>query len=135
MKLSSCSGIFCFRVCRTLASGLLLLLAGLLIALLARHVLSWSLRVSSGSPEHDALAAPDPRRDYQGPFLNVHPEVRFVGDAACDDCHADKARTYRRHPMGRSLTPMRDLRGKFPHDSPGSGFTAFASSFRVQRQD
>ncbi len=50
---------------------------------------------------------PDPRVTYQGPYLNVRPEVQYVGDAACADCHADIAATYRQSAMGRSLEPIR----------------------------
>ncbi len=44
----------------------------------------------------------DPRLTYPTPFLNTRPEVKYVGDAACVDCHADIAEHYRQHPMGRS---------------------------------
>ena len=36
-------------------------------------------------------------------------EVKYVGDRACARCHSEIAQTYRRHPMGRSLTPVADL--------------------------
>src|SRR5262249_52644780 len=39
----------------------------------------------------------------QSPFLNVRPDVRYVGDAACASCHREQTETYSRHPMGRSL--------------------------------
>lgn len=39
---------------------------------------------------------------YESPFLNTRPNVQYVGDAACVDCHQDIARHYSRHPMGRS---------------------------------
>ncbi|MCI0456642.1 MAG: hypothetical protein L0Z62_06645, partial [Gemmataceae bacterium] len=37
------------------------------------------------------------------PFLNTKPGVGYVGDRRCAGCHPDHARSYRRHPMGRSL--------------------------------
>ena len=49
---------------------------------------------------------PDPRTTYAGPFLNVRPEVRYVGDDRCADCHPDVAASYRKHPMARSLRPI-----------------------------
>jgi predicted CXXCH cytochrome family protein len=45
---------------------------------------------------------PDPRLTHQTPFRNVHPSVKYVGDAACAACHADIDRCYHQHPMGRS---------------------------------
>lgn len=48
---------------------------------------------------------PDPRREYAGPFRNVHPDVRYVSDARCAECHAEIAASYAHHPMGRSLWP------------------------------
>jgi hypothetical protein len=36
----------------------------------------------------------------------VHPDVAYVGDAACSECHPGHAESYRHHPMGRSLSPV-----------------------------
>jgi predicted CXXCH cytochrome family protein len=49
-----------------------------------------------------ALAPPDPRDTFDTPFRNVRRGVKYVGDRECAACHADIARTYRQHPMGRS---------------------------------
>src|SRR5438876_8635332 len=43
------------------------------------------------------------------PFLNTKPGVEFVGDTACANCHADQCRSYRQHPMGRSLFSAADF--------------------------
>src|SRR5262245_42599559 len=48
----------------------------------------------------------DPRLAYSGPFRNVRPEVRYVGDDRCASCHPEQATSFRDHPMGRSLTPV-----------------------------
>src|SRR5713101_7018422 len=40
------------------------------------------------------------------PYRNVLPEVKYVGDDACAECHQSHAESYRRHPMGRSLAPV-----------------------------
>src|SRR5262249_33327204 len=48
----------------------------------------------------------DPRLAYTGPFQNVHPDIAYVGDAKCAECHREKAASYRQHPMGRSLLPV-----------------------------
>src|SRR5262245_58707188 len=41
------------------------------------------------------------------PWRNARPDVVYVGDQACAGCHADHAESYGRHPMGRSLAPLR----------------------------
>ena len=40
------------------------------------------------------------------PYLNTRPGVKYLGDAACLGCHAEKGASYRLHPMGRSLYPI-----------------------------
>jgi Flp pilus assembly protein TadD len=59
---------------------------------------------------------PDPRLSYDGPFQNVHPSVRYVGDARCAECHLDVTLPYSDHPMGRSLVPIADLARHQPYD-------------------
>src|SRR5438477_5579787 len=48
----------------------------------------------------------DPRLTYDTLFQNVRPEVNYVGDAACAECHKDYAAAYRRHPMGQAFAPV-----------------------------
>jgi len=43
---------------------------------------------------------------FDSPYQNTRQGVNYVGDQACTRCHATIAETYRRHPMGRSLTPI-----------------------------
>ncbi len=45
---------------------------------------------------------PDPRLTIPTPYQNVHPSVKYVGDAACAACHPDIDHAYHQHPMGRS---------------------------------
>ncbi len=74
---------------------------------------------------------PDPRLAYDGPYRNVHPDAKYVGDAACADCHLDIARTYRQHAMGRSLAPA--ARVALPEDAAHHNpFEAFGARFRVE---
>jgi hypothetical protein len=76
----------------------------------------------------------DPRRVYTGPYRNVAPEVAYVGDAACAGCHADIARSYARHPMGRSLVPVADSAGDETYSEDAHNpFTALDRTFRVER--
>jgi tetratricopeptide (TPR) repeat protein len=50
--------------------------------------------------------APKPRSVVVDiPYANARPGVAYAGDAACARCHAEIARTYSEHPMGRSLAP------------------------------
>ncbi|HZW31077.1 MAG TPA: multiheme c-type cytochrome [Isosphaeraceae bacterium] len=46
------------------------------------------------------------RPDPPSPYPNTRPGVKYVGDAACARCHAEITRTFREHPMGRSLSPI-----------------------------
>jgi Flp pilus assembly protein TadD len=109
------------------ATGLVLLLAGTVAGILA-----WRREAPPVPPASSTPA--DPRLDYTGPFRNVHPSVRYVGDAACAGCHADIAATYREHPMGRSLTPVARVIDQAPHAGRNSRFTALGSTFEVVRQ-
>jgi predicted CXXCH cytochrome family protein len=84
------------------------LAAGLVTMALAAAVAAWQW--PRRRPAASA-AETDPRLAYDGPYRNVHPDVEYVGDAACAGCHVDKADTYRRHPMGRSLLPVAPLAG------------------------
>src|SRR5687768_7805822 len=56
---------------------------------------AWWGRANDTAARHAAL---------ESPYKNVHPGVKYVGDTACARCHADIAESFRRHPMGRSLT-------------------------------
>ncbi|HEY8506484.1 MAG TPA: tetratricopeptide repeat protein [Gemmataceae bacterium] len=107
------------------------------LALAAGGVLLWRL---AGGPGYETGPAPpepvpDPRTDYDTPFVNVRPGVRYVGDAACLPCHEDIARTFSRHPMGNSAAPAR---GAATAEESGAGhnnpFTAFGLTFRVRRE-
>jgi predicted CXXCH cytochrome family protein len=88
-----------------------------------------------GPPPAASTEPPDPRRTYVGPYRNISPDVRYVGDAACAGCHADIARSYGRHPMGRSLVPAADLldHQRYAPDT-NNPFTALGRRFAVDRQ-
>src|SRR5438132_14155432 len=112
-----------------LAAGLALLLAlGIGGAWLAR-------RVRPELPSTAATESPDPRRTYAGPYRNIDPDVRYVGDAQCVECHEEIARNYGRHPMGRSLVPAADLldRQRYSPDT-NNPFTALGRRFEVGSQ-
>lgn len=48
----------------------------------------------------------DPRVAFATPFLNVRPDVKYMGDVNCALCHVEKAESYHRHPMGRALAAV-----------------------------
>jgi Flp pilus assembly protein TadD len=110
-----------------------------LVALLLAAVW-WVRQRQAGQPpdemEGSSTAAPeDPRRAYHGPFRNIHPDVQYVGDALCADCHKRMAETFRAHPMGRSMVPIAELAGQQVYDRPHNDpFDALGFRFVVDRQ-
>ncbi len=89
-----------------------------------------------GQPEKPPRAAPpDPRVTFDTPYRNVRPEVKYVGDSACAGCHEGHAKTYREHPMGRSLAPVAAATPIERFDTPARNpFTAGGFTYRVDRQ-
>jgi predicted CXXCH cytochrome family protein len=87
-------------------AGRLTLLVSLALGLLAfAAVCKW--RAARTTAEPAALAEPaDPRLTFPTPYRNVRPDVKYVGDDACAQCHMDQAETYRRHPMGQSFATI-----------------------------
>lgn len=88
-------------------------------------------RPTAPTPAPPPAPDQDPRVAYTGPYLNVRPDVQYVGDAVCAGCHHDRHETFRHHPMGRSMAvaeaatlPPTDAN----HHSP---FTALGATFRV----
>jgi predicted CXXCH cytochrome family protein len=110
-----------------------LLAAGIGLVLLGSFAL-WK-RDSGPPPASIDIRPTDPRLQYAGPFQNIHPEVRYVGDARCADCHDDIVRTYHQHPMARSLLPLAETAQQPPldegHHNP---FAALDRRFQVERR-
>ena len=78
---------------------------------------------------------PDPRRTYKGPYRNIHPDVKYVGDAVCADCHKTEADGFHRHPMSRSLVPMSQLAASQRYGTETHNpFAALRSRFTVERR-
>jgi predicted CXXCH cytochrome family protein len=80
----------------------------------------------------------DPRRTYDGPYRNIHPDVRYVGDAQCaGSCHVhdDIIKSFARHPMGRSLVRVEDLLDR-PRCTPDTNnpFHVLGRRFEVDRR-
>jgi Flp pilus assembly protein TadD len=84
-------------------------MAAAVVAVASIVYLRWQPR---GQP---APAPPsDPRLAYQGPYRNIHPDTKYVGTSACVECHVEIALSFARHPMGRSLFPMREALASQP---------------------
>lgn len=114
-----------------LAVGGLLLLAPLLVWAADR----WWWRRPDPPPERSgADVPPDPRLTYNGPFQNIHPDVKYVGDAACAGCHPLEAATFREHPMGRSLVPAARAAADPLYDRPAV-VDAFHARLSLERRD
>jgi hypothetical protein len=100
-------------------------------------VVTW-LVLSGLSPEGPQRAAPsdDPRLAYRGPYQNVHPSVRYVGDAACQRCHKHEHANYHKHPMARTLEAVEqaDVVERYG-PSPHNPFKAFGAQLLVERKD
>jgi Flp pilus assembly protein TadD len=108
--------------------GALAALVGLSIGVVRKW---WRPTSASAAPADD-----DPRRTFDTPFLNVRPEIQYVGDDACAQCHANHAARYHRHPMGRSLAPLSqaDRLERYKPDG-GDSFNALSATFQVIRRD
>jgi hypothetical protein len=73
---------------------------------------------------------------FTTPFRNIRPEVHYVGDQTCAPCHKEQARTYRRHPMGRSLGLVSASTDTARYAPPsGSSFQKFGSLFLVEHKE
>jgi hypothetical protein len=115
-----------------LGAGLLALLligVGGLFALKGYH------GTSAEKARPPALADEDPRLTIATPYGNVRPDVKYVGDEACAGCHAEIARTYRQHPMGRSMVPMAQLGGREDYTpATHNPFEHFGFDFMVEQR-
>jgi predicted CXXCH cytochrome family protein len=113
------------------------LLAGLVVLLGLGGLGAWlALRKSSPpEPPGDPSPSTDPRRTYAGPYRNIHPDVRYVGDARCVECHKDIVGSYAGHPMGQSLVPAEALarRQRYSADTHNP-FTALGRHFEVRQK-
>jgi hypothetical protein len=85
-------------------------------------------------PERPAASPPrDPRRDYTGPFRNVHPDVRYVSDQRCAGCHREISESYTHHPMGYSVLPVSQAASPPEDRGHSNPFQALGSIFQVER--
>ena len=79
--------------------------------------------------------AEDPRLVFPTPYLNVRPEVKYVGDAACSQCHEREASSYHHHPMGISSAFVSDALPVEKYDAKAHNpFEKFGFQFSVERE-
>src|SRR5690349_14007969 len=75
-------------------------------------------RNSPTPPEDSPPPAPaDPRPAFATPFRNTRPEVAYVRDAVCAECHPEQAQTYANHPMARSVAPLASVAARQRYDT------------------
>jgi Tfp pilus assembly protein PilF len=119
-----------WRARAVVAGAVVLMLAGV-GAWAARH---WP-RPAPATEGLPAGRPEDPRLTYAGPFLNVHPDVAYVGDESCAGCHRQETLSFRQHPMGRSLLPISRVAARQRYDAGANNpFEALGVQFRVERQ-
>jgi hypothetical protein len=104
-----------------------------------RQVLLWGLLAFLGLGFAWWWASPRPVDEgpftFQSPFQNTRPGVQYVGDETCAQCHGEIVKTYRQHPMGRSLASLTDAPplGNLDH-SANNPFEAQGYQYLVQRR-
>jgi predicted CXXCH cytochrome family protein len=85
--------------------------------------------IPSRAPAND-----DPRLTFETPYLNVAPEIDYVGDTVCWSCHPTQAKTYQRHPMFHTLAPLGDdLRPERYDRVTSNPFQAGGFQYQAQR--
>jgi hypothetical protein len=117
-----------------LAAAVRLALAIVAVLIVAAALLAFVFGKRSAVPSPTAVDS-DPRVAVATPFRNVRPDVEYVGDVACAQCHPEHAESYRRHPMGRSLAPVARAAADDRYDAAaGKPFEALGYHFEVERR-
>jgi Tfp pilus assembly protein PilF len=86
------------------------------------------------------LHRPDPVEEEPPPVItsayrNAQSGVAYVGDEACADCHDKETRSYKKHPMARSLAPVADFLDRERLDAKADNpFKALGYQMRVERR-
>ena len=73
--------------------------------------------------------------DTASPYANTRLKVRYVGDSACTQCHGKIAETYRRHPMGRSLSPIAGATAGGDEEDSRPLFEAQGLEYSIEHRD
>src|SRR5262245_62154657 len=77
----------------------------------------WSSQEPSPKAPRPSAEAAAPPALSQSKYRNTKPDVAYVGDAKCADCHEHQAQTYGTHPMGQS---MREIQSTDRSETDGS---------------
>src|SRR5438477_6416610 len=81
------------------------------------------------------VADEDPRLTFPTPYRNVRPEVKYVGDQACSDCHPTQFESFRQTPMGRSLLPISSISSEEHYDAKTNNpFAKLGFFFQVEQR-
>src|SRR5262249_55429791 len=77
----------------------------------------------------------DPRLIFPTPYRNTRPDVAYVNDSVCAQCHPDHAEWFHNHPMRQSLGPVATVAALQRYDaSVRNPFEATGAIFEVERQ-
>src|SRR5262245_14049817 len=91
-------------------------------------------RQSAGDTAAASVADEDPRWAFPTPFRNTRPDVAYVRDGICAECHVDQATDFHKHPMGQSLFPVASVAGLQRYDATvRNPFEALGATFEVER--
>ena len=81
-------------------------------------------------------ASHDPRLNYSGPFLNIHPSVQYVGDQACMGCHDTHLESFAKHPMGQAMSLVSDASKIEKYDAEAKNpFVGNGFAYQILRSD
>lgn len=84
--------------------------------------------------EREPRVMPDPRVAYEGPYLNIRPDIATVGSAKCAECHASIAEKYAHHPMGMSILPINQQPIGNLADNARTSLSALGSKFSLEHR-
>lgn len=92
-----------------------LVVGGILAAIVAINMRGAVEHFTATDPKLIPLPtlAPDPRLTFASPFRNIHPDIEFVGDKVCAQCHKEIDKSFHAHPMGRSAMTTVDSLEQF----------------------
>jgi tetratricopeptide (TPR) repeat protein len=109
--------------------AIVVLLALVVMAFLVMGIAKWPSK-SEKTPVADNSSL-----DFDSPYCNVRPDVRYVGDETCARCHAALTAAYRKHPMSRSLAPVSLAKALESYDSASHNpFEAQRFHYQVERR-
>lgn len=94
----------------------------------------WTARQTDETPTRAAVV--DPRLAFPTPYRNVRPDVKYVGDQVCANCHHHHVESYSQHPMGQALAPTAAAtRIERYEQAAHNPFIASSLHYDIQRRD